>query len=132
MKIRQSLGLGFAVIALGVAASSAQASGLGAEGNYGRAQGDWGGELGAGYAFDLGAFSITPGAGVLLRDGDTDLYGRVEGVFHLPASATIGAGLRFGNDTRPYATIAMPLLPKVAVKANVGPKYYTIGIKLGY
>jgi hypothetical protein len=132
MNICKSLGLGLAMVVLGAAASSVQAKGLGAEGNYGRAQGGWGGELGAGYAFDLGAFSLTPSAGVYLRDGDTDLYGRVEGVFHLPASASIGAGLRFGNDTRPYATIAMPLLPKVAVKANVGPKYYTIGIKLGY
>lgn len=114
-------------------APAAHAEGLGAELNYGRADGHWGTEIGAGYAMDVAGFSLTPGAGVYLRDGNTNVYGRVEASYTLPAFATIGAGVRFsGDNTRPYATIAMPLIPKVRVKGNVGPKYYAIGLTLGY
>lgn len=103
-------------------APAAHAEGLGAELNYGRADGHWGTEIGAGYAMDVAGFSLTPGAGVYLRDGNTNVYGRVEASYTLPAFATIGAGVRFsGDNTRPYATIAMPLIPKVRVKGNVGP-----------
>lgn len=111
----------------------AHADSLGVEANYGRANGHWGTEIGAGYALDLGVFSLTPGAGVYLRDGDTKLYGRIEAGYTLPAAATIGAGFRFSADhARPYATIAFPLIPKLGFKANVGPHYYTVGLKLGY
>ena len=114
-------------------APAAYAEGLGAEVNYGRANGHWGTEIGAGYALDVAGFSLTPGAGVYLRDGATKLYGRVEATYSLPAFATIGAGVRFsGDNARPYATIAMPILPKLRVKGNVGPKYYTAGLTLGY
>ncbi len=114
-------------------APAAYAEGLGAEANYGRANGHWGTEIGAGYALDVAGFSLTPGAGVYLRDGATKLYGRVEATYSLPAFATIGAGVRFsGDNARPYATIAMPILPKLRVKGNVGPKYYTAGLTLGY
>ncbi len=113
--------------------ATAQAEGLGAEVNYGRADGHWGTELGAGYALGLGSFSLTPGAGVYLRDGDTKLYGRIEAGFTLPAMATIGAGLRVsGDNSRPYALIAMPIFPRLRAKANVGPKYYSVGLTLGY
>ena len=45
----------------------------------------------------------------------------------------VGAGVRFSADhARPYATIAFPLIPKLGFKANVGPHYYTVGLKLGY
>ncbi len=126
-----------ATVLLGVAAvglaSTARAEGLGAEAGYGRADGHWGTELGAGYAMDIGSFSLRPGAGVYLRDGGTRVYGRVEAAFTLPASATIGVGARFSSDnTRPYATIALPLIPKLRVKGNIGPKYYTAGLTLGY
>lgn len=47
---------------------TAHAEGLGAEANYGRADGHWGTELGAGYALNMAGFSLTPGAGVYLRD----------------------------------------------------------------
>lgn len=118
---------------LGVAATPAQAQGLGAEANYGRANGSWGAELGAGYELGFAGFSLTPGAGLFFRDGDTSVYGRVELAYQLPASLRIGAGVRFsGDEPRPYATIAMPLLPKVAVKGNVGPKYVAAGLTIGY
>lgn len=114
-------------------APAAHAEGLGAEANYGRANGRWGTEIGVGYALGLAGFSLTPSAGVYLRDGAAKLYGRVEATYSLPASATIGAGIRFsGDDSRPYATIAMPLVPKLRVKGNVGPKYYALGLTLGY
>lgn len=113
--------------------TAASAEGLGAEANYGRADGHWGTELGAGYALNMAGFSLTPGAGVYIRDGDTKLYGRVEAAYTIPLSATIGAGVRFsGDNTRPYATLAMPIIPKLRAKANVGPKYYAVGLTLGY
>ncbi|EQB09602.1 hypothetical protein L288_05460 [Sphingobium quisquiliarum P25] len=125
-----AIGAALAMLAI---APAAHAEGLGVEANYGRAQGDWGAELGAGYALDLAGFSLTPGAGVYLHDGDASLYGRVEATYTLPAAATIGAGVRFsGDDPRPYATIAMPLMPKLKIKGNLGPKYYTAGLTLGY
>jgi hypothetical protein len=111
----------------------AHAQGLGAEVNYGRADGHWGTEIGAGYAMGIAGFSLTPSAGVYLRDGDTKLYGRIEAAYTIPLSATIGAGARVsGDDIRPYATLAMPIFPKVRAKANVGPKYYAVGLTLGY
>lgn len=111
----------------------AHAEGLGIEGNYARADGHWGTELGAGYAMGFAGFSLTPGAGVYLRDGETKLYGRVEASYSIPLSATIGAGARFsGENVRPYATLALPILPKVRAKANAGPKYYAVGLTLGY
>lgn len=113
--------------------ASASAEGLGAEANYGRADGHWGTEIGAGYALNMAGFSLTPSAGVYIRDGDTKLYGRVEAAYSIPLFATIGAGVRFsGDNTRPYATLAMPIIPKLRAKANVGPKYYAVGLTLGY
>lgn len=113
--------------------AAAHAEGLGAEANYGRADGHWGSELGAGYAIGFGAFRLTGGGGVFLRDGDQRLYGRVEGSFALPMTARVGLGARLSSgDVDPYATIAMPLLPKLAVKGNAGPGYYAVGLTLGY
>ena len=112
---------------------AAHAEGLGAEATYARADGEWGTEIGAGYRFGLAGFSLTPGAGVFLADGDAKLYGRVEAAYTIPLSATIGAGVRVSeDDARPYATLAMPLLPKLRVKANAGPGYYAAGLTLGY
>lgn len=122
-----------AAVAALTLAPAAHAEGIGAELNYGRADGHWGTEIGAGYALDLGGFSLTPGGGVYLRDGGSRLYGRVEAAYTLPASATIGAGVRISEDNvRPYATLAMPLIPKLRAKANIGPKYYAVGLTLGY
>lgn len=132
MKFAPMLALGLA-LSFVAAAPAAYAQGLGAEIDYGRADGHWGTEIGAGYAFGLAGFSLTPGGGVYLRDGDTKLYGRFEATYTLPMSASIGAGVRFsGDNTRPYATIAMPLIPKLRAKANLAPKYYSLGLTLGY
>jgi hypothetical protein len=122
-----------AAATLALLPATAQAEGIGAEINYGRADGHWGTEIGGGYAFGLAGFSLTPGGGVYLRDGDTKLYGRIEAAYTIPLSATIGAGVRVsGDNTRPYATLAMPILPKLRAKANAGPKYYAVGLTLGY
>jgi hypothetical protein len=121
------------MLCLAATAVPAHAEGLGAEAGYGRADGHWGTELGAGYAFGFAGFHLTPGAGVYLRDGDTRLYGRVEASYTIPLSATIGVGARVSaHETRPYATLAMPILPKLRVKGNVGPHYYAAGLTLGY
>lgn len=130
-------GRGLFMLGAALAASSlampAVAGGLGAEAGYGRANGHWGTELGAGYSFGLAGFSLTPGAGVYLRDGDTAVYGRLEAAYQVPLSIRIGAGVRLsGEDPRPYATIAMPLMPKIALKGNAGPKYVSVGLTVGY
>lgn len=131
MTLRLSL-LAAAAIAAALPVA-AHAEGLGVEAGYGRADGHWGTELGAGYRFGLAGFSLTPGAGVFLANGDAKLYGRVEAAYTIPLSATIGAGVRIsGDNTRPYATVALPLLPMLRVKANAGPKYYAAGLTLAY
>jgi hypothetical protein len=119
--------------ALCIGAASAANAGIGAEGMGARADGHWGGEIGAGYSWGLAGFSITPGAGVLVSDDHTRLYGRIEAAYKIPAFARIGAGVRFSGDhTRPYGTVALPILPKLDIKGNAGPKYYAIGLTLGY
>ncbi len=130
MKIRIASALAAALM---VAAAPAQAQGLGAEANYARANERWGAELGAGYAFGLAGFSLTPGAGVFLRDGGTALYGRIEAAYQLPASLRLGIGARISDEeARPYATVAMPLLPLIAIKGNVGHKYVSAGVTVGF
>jgi opacity protein-like surface antigen len=59
-------------------------------------------------------------------------YGRVEGSFHIPAFATVGAGARIGSEVRPYGTISLPLGPVVSAKANGGPHYAALGIMAGF
>lgn len=126
-------GLWLAAVAIGLGGASAASAGIGAEGMGARADGHWGGELGAGYAFNLAGFSLTPGAGVLVADDHTRAYGRIEAAYKIPLFAKIGAGVRFSGDhTRPYGTVSMPLLPLVAIKGNAGPKYYALGLTIGY
>jgi hypothetical protein len=131
--IMRTLGLVAAAATLALTTAPTRAEGLGVEGNYARATGRWGGEFGAGYALGLAGFSLTPSAGLFVRDGGTKAYGRIEAAYQIPLSARIGAGVRFsGDDPRPYATAALPVLPLVAVKGNVGPKYVALGLTVGY
>jgi hypothetical protein len=58
-------------------------------------------------------------------------YGRVEATYAIPLVATVGAGVRVGNDVRPYGTVAVPLLPTISLKGNAGPHYYALGLRLG-
>mgnify|MGYP006175764451 CR=1 FL=1 len=60
MKMNRMAALGL-LIAAPLMAPAAHAEGLGAEVNYGRADGHWGTEIGAGYALDMAGFSLTPG-----------------------------------------------------------------------
>jgi hypothetical protein len=121
------------VLGLTVAAAPARADGLGAEANYGRANGRWGAEIGAGYALGFAGFRLTPGAGIYLRDGETAAYGRVEATYQIPLSVRFGAGVRIsGDEPRVYGTVAMPILPMVAIKGNAGPKYVAVGLTVGY
>ncbi|HEU4961811.1 MAG TPA: hypothetical protein VFT56_15580 [Sphingomonas sp.] len=120
-----------AIAALGLATpASAQ---VGAEANIAHADGRGAGEFGVGYAFGLAGFSLTPGIGLQVADHRTHLYGRLEAAYQIPLSVKVGAGLRItGDHARPYGTIAYPLLPKLKVKGNLGPKYYAVGLALGY
>ena len=117
---------------LGLAAAPAYADGLGAEAHYGHAEGRDGTELGVGYALGFQGFSLTPGAGVFIRDDKTRVYGRVEAAYTLPTALSVGVGVRLQDEARPYATVAFPLLPKVAIRGNLGAHYYAIGLKVGY
>ena len=113
--------------------ATAASAGIGAEAYGARADGHWGGEFGAGYSFGMAGFSLTPGVGVLTADDHTRAYGRIEAAYQIPAVAKVGAGVRISGDhTRPYGTVALPLLPKLALKGNAGPKYYALGLTLGY
>lgn len=121
-------------LALGsiVAVAPAQADGLGGELNYAHSEGRDGVEVGGGYALSFQGFSLTPGAGVFIGHGDSKIYGRVEAAYTLPASLTVGVGVRIENEARPYGTVSIPVLPKVAIKGNLGAHYGAIGIKIGY
>jgi hypothetical protein len=110
----------------------AHAEGLGGEVNYAHADGRDGAEAGVGYALSFQGFSLTPGAGVFIRDGGTKLYGRVEAAYTLPAAMTIGLGVRVADEARVYGTVALPILPKVAIKGNLGDHYAAIGLKVGF
>ncbi len=61
----------------------------------------------------------------------TRLYGRVEATFTLPvAGISVGTGARLmSSKLRPYGTLAVPVLPRVNVKANAGPKYLAAGVQ---
>ncbi|MXP24916.1 hypothetical protein GRI39_02500 [Altererythrobacter indicus] len=109
---------------------------MSAEANLASEDGDWGAELGAGYSLlNAGGFSLTPGAGVYIHDNDgsgdtsTQLYGRVEASYSIPASVTLGIGARFAHEVRPYGTISYPLLPMLSVKGNIGDDYYSAGLQ---
>jgi hypothetical protein len=124
--------LSFVPALLLFAGGTAHAGGLGGEANYAHADGRDGAELGAGYALSFQGFSLTPGAGLFIRDGGTQVYGRVEAAYTLPAALTLGVGVRIGDETRAYGTVAFPILPKVAIKGNLGDHYGAIGLKVGF
>jgi hypothetical protein len=63
---------------------------------------------------------------------DLKPYGRVEAVYAIPGSAELGGGVRLSQEkVRPYGTIAFSA-SKVRFKANAGPKYYAVGLQLGF
>jgi hypothetical protein len=125
------IGGAIAAALAGAAPASAQ---IVLEANGARADGRWGGELGAGFGFGAAGFRLTPMVGALVDRGDDDAvkpYGRVEATYAIPLVATVGAGVRVGSDLRPYGTVAVPLLPAISLKGNAGPHYYALGLRLG-
>lgn len=106
-----------------------------------------------------GGFSITPGVGAFFHhrghpgydedggqcfnkdtgdqvsDGKCDnsgtkIFGKVEATYRLPASLAVGIGARFiSGDLRAYGTVAMPVLPHVDVKGNLGDHYIAAGLQ---
>ncbi len=152
-------GAAAAFLLLSAAPAAAQVA---VEANVAKSEGQWGGEIGAGYSvISIGGFRITPGGGVFIYDRDTTgyandgdercrnvetgdivgdsrcdssatkLYGRVEATYTLPvAGLTIGTGGRlFSGKLRPYGTVALPLMPLLNIKGNVGPKYVAAGLQ---
>ena len=71
--IKKMLGVAF-VAALAANCATASASGIALEANGARAHGRWGGELGLGYSFTAGGFSLRPLVGGFLYKGDNDRY----------------------------------------------------------
>lgn len=132
----KTIGLMACAALIGGAALTAPAcaGSIGVEADGARANGHWGGELGAGYRLGIAGFDITPGAGAYVTSGDgTKVYGRVEAGYTIPLIARVGAGVRItGGHTRPYGTVSLPLIPKLHAKANAGPHYAAIGLTLGY
>lgn len=126
--------MGAALVALATP-GAANAAGLALEANGARAQGEWGGEVGAGYSFGGLGFSLRPMVGAFIDmgdDSDVKAYGRVEATYTFPLLAEVGAGVRFSSDkARPYATVSLPFIPTMRLKANVGPKYYALGLSFG-
>ncbi|NJR79839.1 hypothetical protein [Sphingomonas corticis] len=117
------------LLAAGVATPAAAQ--VAVEGNGARVDGRWGGEVGVGYGFGAAGFRLTPIVGGLIADGDTRVYGKVEATYAIPLLATIGVGVRAGeDDTTPYGTVALPLAPLLSLKGNVGDGYYALGLKL--
>jgi len=113
--------------------ATAASAGIGADASVAHADGQTGGEFGIGYSWSMQGFSLTPGVGLFAADGDTRAYGRIEAAYQIPSFVKLGAGVRIDSDhTRPYGTVALPLVSRLAVKANAGPHYYTIGLALGY
>lgn len=126
MKFLPILGAVVASVASVPAAGQVSVEGAGA-----RADGRWGGEVGVGYGIGAAGFRLTPILGAFVADGDTRVVGKVEATYAIPLLATIGGGVRVGEgDTTPYATVALPLLPLVDLKGNVGDGYYALGLKL--
>lgn len=112
---------------------TAHANGIVLEGNYGHAQGDWGTELGGGIEVGGGGFALRPMVGAFIHDGDTSIYGKVEGTYAIPAVAEVGAGARISGDkARIYGTAAIPIAPWISLKGNVGDHYYAIGLRAGF
>lgn len=59
-------------------------------------------------------------------------YGRVEATYSIPLSVTFGAGVRVGDDVRPYGTLAVPIGSGFEVKGNAGPHYFAAGLRVGF
>ncbi|MGN6619526.1 MAG: hypothetical protein ACTHKR_00480 [Sphingomonas sp.] len=55
----------------------------------------------------------------------------VEATYSIPMSATIGAGLRFGDNTRPYVTAALPPRAASGGQSERRGTYYSLGLKPG-
>lgn len=56
-------------------------------------------------------------------------YAKLEATVTLAGVTEVGGGARFSSDkVRPYGTAAFSLMPKLKIKANGGPEYYSVGL----
>lgn len=78
---------------------------------------------------------IDQSSGAQVSDGKCDssgtkIFGKVEAVYRLPTSLGFGVGARFiGSHLRAYGTVAMPILPHIDVKGNLGDHYVAAGLQ---
>lgn len=159
MSHRHALALFSALAAGSLVAATPAAAQVTAEANVAKWQGQWGGEIGVGYPIlHDGGFSVTPSVGAFLYDKDhprftsddgvcyrraddvavddkhcdgTGLkaYGRVEAMYSLPM-VSLGVGARYmGDSVRAYGTAAMPVMPRIDAKVNVGDGYLAAGLQ---
>lgn len=69
----------------------------------------------------------------LCNNLDAKFYGRVELTYMLPASVTLGGGVRYmSDDFVPYGTVAVPIGGSLQIKGNAGPDYFAGGLNLRF
>lgn len=148
-----------ALAAATVFAASPASAQVVAEANVAKWKGQWGGEAGVGVPILRdGGFSVTPSIGAFIYDRDhpryteddgvcyrraDDLavnddncdgtglkaYGRIEATYSLPV-VSVGVGARYMSGSfRAYGTAAMPVMPSVDAKLNVGDGYIAGGVQ---
>lgn len=130
-------GMGAALaLALLACPALAQAKGLGVEATGGKADGQWGAEVGASYSMGFGPFTVRPvvGAFIPTQDGaSTSIYAKGEATFTIPAVAELGLGARLAHEkVRAYALAAFPILPKFKLTLQGGEHYGAAGLRFSF
>lgn len=60
-------------------------------------------------------------------------YGKIEAAVSIAAFAELGVGARYSRETlRPYGLIALPIGPRIKVAGQVGDRYASAGLRLGF
>ncbi|MBH0111824.1 hypothetical protein I5E68_02510 [Novosphingobium sp. YJ-S2-02] len=159
MSYRHALALAAGLAAAAAMTASPASAQVTAEANVAKWKGQWGGEIGVGYPILRdGGFSVTPSVGAFIYDRDhpnyyevgdecyrrvddapagesrcdgsgLKAYGRVEATYSLPMFS-LGVGARaMGDSVRAYGTTAMPVMPMIDAKLNLGDGYLAAGLQ---
>lgn len=60
-------------------------------------------------------------------------FAALEAGVSIPLAARIAVGARYiGSNVKPYGSVAVPLIPKLAIKVNGGQHYVAAGLNLGF
>ncbi|MBY8823278.1 hypothetical protein K7G82_13310 [Sphingomonas colocasiae] len=61
------------------------------------------------------------------------VYARLEATYNISGVGEVGGGARYsGGKVRGYGTIGKPIGPVLSLKANVGDRYYALGLRAGF